>query len=192
MVNRHYMPNGESLAALLGQSIDEQLGRGSAFQSTLINQNICPTTSSFPSSVANNIKSEPFDGPYISNGPGQLAPQRNTVAAEPPYHLVHQTDYVSPLISSVYAPVHGSIHINPTALSNQQHFMDASIQHQQLLPICPLPTEETFDECYSNVSSNTMFDELCQSLIVHQQQLPDTLVKAKSADSAFEFCLIAV
>ncbi|KAI6191488.1 hypothetical protein M3Y97_00233700 [Aphelenchoides bicaudatus] len=201
MVHRHYMSNGESLAALLGQSIDEQalavhqLGRNTAFQHNLLNQNqnICPTTSSFASpltSVSSNVKTEPFDG-YISNGPGQLAPQRNTLAAEPPYHLVQQTDYVEPLISSVYAPMHGSIQINPVALSSQPHFghLDTSSQHQQLLPICSI-TEETFDECYSNASS-LMFDELCRSLIFHQQQLPDTLVKAKSAESAFEFCMTA-
>lgn len=200
MVHRQYMPSNESLAALLGQSIDEQalavhqLGRNTAFQHTLLNQNqnICPTTSSFASpltSVASNVKTEPFDGPYIANGPGQLAPQRNTVAAEPPYHLVHQTDYVEPLISSVYAPMHGSIfQSNPAA-----HFshIDTSTHHQQLLPICPIVTEETFDECYSNAASSLMFDELCRSLVFHQQQLPDTLVKAKAAESAFDFVMTA-
>lgn len=199
MVNRHYMSNNESLAALLGQSIDEQtiavhqLGRGAAFQTTLINQNqnICPTTSSFPAnltSVASNVKSEPFDGPYIANGQGQIALQRNPVASEARYHLVHP-EYVGPLISSVYAPMHGSIHLNPN--SQQFGHLDSSIQHQQLLPTCPLPTEETFDEFYSNITPNNMFDELCQSLIVHQQQLPDTLAKAKNAESAFEFVLLA-
>jgi hypothetical protein len=200
--NLNYMPNGESLAALLGQSFDEQalavhqLGQNPAFQHTLLNQNqnICPTTSTFTNSltsVASNVKTEPFDGPYISNGPGQLVPQRNTIATEAPHHLLYQTDYSEPLISSVYAPMHGSIHINPAALSSQPHFghLDSSIQHQQLLPICPIVTEETFDECYSNAASSGMFDELCRSLIFHQQQLPDTLVKAKSADSPFEFCM---
>lgn len=127
MVHRHYMPNGESLAALLGQSIDEQalavhqLNRSSAFHPTLLNQQLCPTTSSFSNpltSSANNVKSEPFDGPYISNGPGQLAPQRNTLAAEPPYHLVHQSEY-SPLITSVYAPMPGSIHLNSVSLQSK-------------------------------------------------------------------------
>jgi hypothetical protein len=190
----------------LGQSIDEQtlavhqLGRGSAFQSSLINQNqnICPTTSAFPItsvSTNSNVKSEPFDGPYIANGPGQLAPQRNPIGSEPPHYLVHQTDYVSPLISSVYAPMHGSIHLNPASLGSQHDFghLDASVQHQQLLPICSTISEETFDGCYSNVGSNNsgMIDELCQSLILHQQELPNTLVKAKNAESAFEFCMAA-
>jgi hypothetical protein len=142
--------------------------------------------------VASNVKTEPFDGPYIANGPGQLAPQRNTVAAEAPHYLIHQADYAEPLISSVYAPMHGSIHINPATLGSQPHFghLDSSIQHQQLLPICPIVTEEAFDECYANAAaSSLMFDELCRSLIFHQQQLPDTLVKAKAADSAFEFCM---
>lgn len=199
------MPNGESLAALLGQSMDEQTLtvnqiRGSAFHSTLLNQNqnVCPTTSSFVNplvSAASTVKSESFDG-YIANGPapGQLAPQRNTVAAEPPYHLVHQTDYVEPLISTAYAPMSGPIHINPAILGSQQHFghLDNSSQHQQLLPICPLVTEENFNECYNDASpSSIMFEELCQSLIFHQQQLPETLIKAKNTDSSMEFCLVA-
>ncbi|CAD5228354.1 unnamed protein product [Bursaphelenchus okinawaensis] len=155
----------DSLAAILS----EQNHMNMRFQT--------PVTSAM---LQNSVKSEPFDGPYIASASGQLAPQGNPLAAEPPYHLVHSSDY-----STTAAAVAAAYHQPMLPMTSHQFISDTQ------MPICALPSEAVIIDEYYNGNSARMFQDMITAVTQHRNAMI-TLKNAKEASDSLDFLIKAV
>ncbi|CAI4226025.1 unnamed protein product [Auanema sp. JU1783] len=131
-----YMPgDSESLAALLGSSIDDQLLR----------------TPTFP--VYPTVKNEPFEysEPYLQ--PFQLSSQP------------HVNDYSAFHPPASYANVPMTIATTMAPLSSTSSGSAGSNRSSPVLPICPVPTEKTFDSVlYSTPKDSSLMNMIVTAL----------------------------
>lgn len=171
-----YTPNAD-LASLLGHSIDQR--------------NHLIDATGFVG-YQHNVKPEPFDG-YLAIGHiahNGAAP----ITSDGTYQLVQPGDYIS------YAPMMSmtmpSVVTMPSSAGNSP---------EQVLPVCPVPTEKTIDTFYSGhkFSLERLYQKLRQEryvyavlevLIVSFRPALNSVnvVHARNVASSFDFCVQVV
>lgn len=125
-----YTPNAD-LASLLGHSIDQR--------------NSLLDTTGFVG-YQQGVKPEPFDG-YLAIG--HIAHHGTMpITSDGAYQLVQPSEYIS------YAPMMSVT--MPTVVT--MHSSTGS--PEQVLPVCPVPTEKTIDVFYSNQHNKQMLQAL--------------------------------
>ncbi|CAD5235762.1 unnamed protein product [Bursaphelenchus xylophilus] len=166
-----YAMHQESLAAILSSSMDEHAQMNMRFQTPITTAN------------SNSVKSEPFDGPYLASASGHLAPQGNPLAAEPPYHLVHPTDYsttAAAVAAAAYQPM------LPMTSLNHQQFLG-----ENQMPLCLPPSETAIAEGYYSGNSGRMFQEMINAVENHRAAMLSLEKAKKDSADAFDFLILA-